>query len=224
MSKKKQKKGAKQADNLYQIVGRNNLNISTKPPKHRPKKARIYELDLSVDISSLSAKKIGVKFSKYWKIRNVTDEKILKQEIKKILSAPPAKNQSQLGELDQAAGTQPTNVSLKFKDCHFLVIKLSDDWNWQFSSDGPAFAISAPSGSDEAELAYEVFRQVGGYNSKIAYMVVDGKYAWNDDSRPDDQKEYGCRYNIYVELEDPVTGATLPIIIDPDVRWPDGLD
>jgi len=129
-----------------------------------------------------------------------------------------------------AGKRKPTKMSLKYKKPFYLLIKLSDNWNWRFSADGAPLSMDSYwSGKGVFQDAYSfdsagalVTRPSPNITCKNAYTIVNCDKAKETPGSDD----FEARYNLHVDLvEDPSDLANspyIPLILDPDVRWPGG--
>jgi len=126
-----------------------------------------------------------------------------------------------------------THMSLKCGEPTIVVFKLRKIYDWQFRNNGSAITVP------ETYVGGPIFHSrtirangtiidpddlTGGEHNdcRYCYFVVEGS----------DTKEYAVPFNIHLEL--PISESTdggreifdylLPIVVDPDVRWPGGSD
>lgn len=124
-----------------------------------------------------------------------------------------------------------SRLSLRNNQWRYIILKLSRSKNWQFCRDHPPFTLSKK--AFNADLYREARRfEVDGTTSRVyqnpagsgtfvpvrdgsfvAYFVADNRTSGNFE-------DHG--FNIHVDLLYQGTQLRLPIVIDPDVRYPGG--
>lgn len=201
------------------IVGRN-------PDDPVPTAAVALEVDLLFDAA---AKRFSLEIVKIGKSTgNFKNHKDFLDWAKGQIASP---KWVQSKGFDSTAGKRkPTKMSLKYKDPFYLLVKLSDNWNWRFSADG------APLSMDSYWTGKRVFLDAFSFDSagavvtspspevtcKNAYTIVNCDKA----KETSGSHNFEARYNLHVDLvEDPTDMANssyIPLILDPDVRWPGG--
>lgn len=191
-----------------------------------PKKAVAIEVDLSFDsttkIISLEIVKVyksSGSFSKHsdfldWAKGQVTAPKWGK---KSGFNAKPGKR-------------KPTKMSLRNKEKIYLLVKLSENPSWRFTADGAPLSADKylqGAGVFSDSFAFDPSGNVittpsSGVTCKHAYTIIDCDKA-KETMGSDD---FEARYNLHVDLvENPTDLANspyIPVILDPDVRWPGG--
>lgn len=120
-----------------------------------------------------------------------------------------------------------TQLSLNNEQYCYIILKLSGK-NWQFSHKGAPFSI----GIDGLKAdVYRRARRVDAQGAvvdpsatktgcKVAYLIADGVTASGGTPR-----DYIHPFNLHVDLIDQNSTSApsyIPIIIDPDIRWPGG--
>lgn len=125
-------------------------------------------------------------------------------------------------------------LSLKNTQVSYVIFKLSDK-PWQFCGRGRPITVGRKGMQKEAY--FEGHRVFSGWNekdtgtpfddpdppkngSKVAYFIADAEKAGRNEPR----NEYSHPMNLHVDLRQTVNGDKyyMPIIIDPDVRYPGG--
>jgi len=124
-------------------------------------------------------------------------------------------------------GEHKTPLSLKNREYCYVIFKLKSK-NWQFSGDKPPFSIGIDwwkkgwyfnarkvyNGIDQGHLA-----QKNG--CMIAYFIADGAAALDD--APNGKYSHGFNFHLDLIYEDSDHQPSyMPIIIDPDIRYPGG--
>lgn len=129
---------------------------------------------------------------------------------------------------DDAAPKPPfTNqLSLQNKIYCYVVFKLTGK-NWQFSYNEDPFSVALQSTVPEIYFSPRKVDQQGNIlargtdqdNCKIAYFIADGAVAYDVDP------QYVDPFNLHLDVMDTDSAgqpSRIPIIIDPDVRYPGG--
>lgn len=125
-------------------------------------------------------------------------------------------------------------LSLKNERVSYVILKLSDK-PWQFCGRGRPITIGKKGLGKEAY--FEGHRIFSGWDdkdvgtpfddddpprngSKLAYFIADAPKAWHGEP----QRKYSHPLNIHVDLRQTWNDSVryLPIIVDPDVRYPGG--
>ncbi|MEP2103763.1 MAG: nucleotide synthetase [Parasphingorhabdus sp.] len=200
--------------------------IGRDPAKSTPKKAVAIEVDLSFDPASKKATLQIIKVAK--SSGNFSDHADFLKWAKGQVVSPTWGRK--VGFNPTKGKRKPTKMSLKYKDPFYLFVKLSDNLNWRFAADG------APLSMDRYWRNKEVFFDSFSFDDhgdivpnpstattcKHAYTIVNCDKAKETPGSDD----FEARFNLHVDLvENPtdlVNSSYIPIILDPDVRWPGG--
>lgn len=140
-----------------------------------------------------------------------------------------------MGVTSVANAPQPTDMSLRYnRPCH-LVIHLDDKLSWYFARDFRPF--SRPTGlqfpdvfqcpqliDSDGNLHPIPTTQTPTIGCRFATMIFDPRNLGEELPEGGGQTEFVARFNINVELIDKPNSmdAYIPVILDPDVRWPGG--
>lgn len=119
-----------------------------------------------------------------------------------------------------------TPLSLQNRKHAYIIIKLAGK-NWQFSYDKAPFSLSVEAARTGAYLHARKVDPQGRIvepgtptaNCKIAFFVAEGHNVWNGT----DSFSHGFNLHLDLRYKDSETrDSFMPIIIDPDVRYPGG--
>lgn len=195
-----------------------------------PPIALIFEMDLETQ-----QKEISLKYSKVAKIKGLSDRTSFENEMSKIINGstkldwqkPERKPDPDAGQGNNR--TKDTHLSLNAEAplLLYLVFKLSDNWQWQFSSDFYPFMISSDDAGKHIFVDAKRFDSGGNIAAFPGKIVEGSRYAffiWNGTNLPS-SPDFQHRFNIHLEfLEMAGTSvhSKIPIIVDPDVRHPGG--
>lgn len=193
------------------------LSIPDTLSKPAPAIATIREVDITV-----AAGKIDAKFVKANYEVDLGDAGGLGEVLRKVANGS-------ISMPDSAAPKPPyeTPLSLNNEKYCYVILKLSGK-NWQFSREGAPFSVGIDGWIADV---YRRARRVDAQGTvvdptaiqdgcKVAYLIADGQTASGGTPR-----DYRHPFNLHVDLiyQDSATNPShMPIIIDPDIRWPGG--
>lgn len=184
-----------------------------------PKELVVFELDFGLDGNG----GFHIFFSRGWGPSAVKDEQDFKRQLLEIVNNKMPKVNSITKPSDDP------QLSLRSEKNRYVIYKLTDK-NWQFTQAGFPFKIA--SDINNSGIYYEARRvtpqgdiQIKGNqssigdNSRIAYFISNGyEMVHNPGPRPG----YPHALNIIVDFYDDVSRTSMPITIDPDIRYPGG--
>jgi hypothetical protein len=190
-----------------------------------PEQVKIIQIGLGVEASG----RIQLAMTGYTDLAKCPTESDFADQIAKYVSARCDRPELKpFGERkpDDAACFKANDMSLRLSEPYHLVYHLDDSLSWRFSRDFSPI-------TQDAELAgKEIFSDPRLINKegkllKAGVFEADCRFAALIFTPPADlPREYVYRFNLHVELlddpKDPNKGAYIPIILDPDVRWPGG--
>ncbi len=190
----------------------------------KPKKAVVLEVEMDA-----STRRIHLKFSNVWKSKDsFSNHQDFKTWIKGFVSDIPAPGK--FIPKDKTPGhRKPTDMSLKSKDFVYLVFKLSDNWDWRFAADGypisqekkwknsGVFVGAKHLGNDGVETDAGL-----GKSGKFAYIIADCEKAKPNDLGGNIEGRFNLHVDIIEDILNSETSPYIPLIIDPDVRYPGG--
>ncbi|QTD57188.1 hypothetical protein [Parasphingorhabdus cellanae] len=206
-----------------------------------PKRIAFFEITLAIENRKLSPKIIQTGCV------DIEDGKSFKSYVKKAMTTGlfPNSNNQPTQQTGRGRPGNPNGFSLNCKTLDYIIIKLSeaDFDNWRFPKTLPPFssgdekfqkaegrkgfppmcAIMAEARllqmvGSKLKIAHPTSQNPATCDSKWAYFVFDGELAHKYEPK------FAVRYNIHLELIDPITGNGVPLIIDPDVGFPDGTE
>jgi hypothetical protein len=189
-----------------------------------PKMAKIIEVGLGVQADG----RIQLAMTGYTDLDKCPTENDFAAQIAKYVSDPCGRPPlTPFGkQYPDDACFKANDMSLRLGEAHYLVYHLKDSLSWAFSRNFAPF-------TQDAEITdKEIFsapRLINGHGE----LLPNGKFA--DDCRfaafiftppANRPADYVFRFNLHIELlenpSDPDNSAYIPLIIDPDVRWPGG--
>ena len=181
-----------------------------------PAFATVREVDIKIN-----ANKIEVKYSKANYNVDIQNFGGLQPLLARIAS-------DSLAMPDSPAPRPPykSQLSLMNKTYCYVILKITGK-NWQFSRDRDPFSIGLVSTQPEVYFEPRKVDDQGNIvprgtvqdDCRIAYFIADGATAF------DDSEIYEDPFNLHLDLLDEDSNgdpSPVPIIIDPDVRFPGG--
>lgn len=130
----------------------------------------------------------------------------------------------------EPTGTYSSRLSLRNHEWCYIVIRLADRRNWQFCKDQPPFTVGVEAFKADIYREARRFESNGAISriyqdpplsgnfvpkrmgSRVAYFVADNRASGT----------FAHGFNIHVDLLYAESGLRLPVVIDPDIRWPGG--
>ncbi|CAN5402849.1 hypothetical protein BH10PSE14_BH10PSE14_39490 [soil metagenome] len=185
-----------------------------------PKELVVFELDFGCDGNG----SFHIFFSRCWGPSIIKDEKDFKQQLLEIVN-------NKMPKLNKITKKDPKDppLSLRADKNRYIIYKLTDK-NWQFTQAGFPFKIAtdinnkgiyyeARRVTPQGDIQIKGDQNTVGDLSRIAYFISNGyEMVHNPGSRP----KYPHGLNIIVDFYDEVSGTAMPIMIDPDIRFPGG--
>lgn len=189
-----------------------------------PEKAKIIEIGLGVEAGG----RIQLAMTGYTDLAKCPTENDFAEQIVKYVSDPDSRPPVTPFERQYPdhACFKANDMSLRLGEAHYLVYHLDDSLSWRFSRDFEPFTKDASIADDEIFAAPRLIN-VTGEMLPTGKFATDCRFAAFIFTPPANAPaEYVFRFNLHIELlddpTDPNKGAYIPLIIDPDVRWPGG--
>lgn len=189
------------------------LELEGLPP---PTIATVREIDIKIN-----ANKIETEYSRANYTVDINNFGGLGAVLQRV-----ANNTLSLPDNPRPKAPYKSQLSLQNKTYCYVILKLTGK-NWQFSRDRDPFSIGLSSTDPEVYFEPRKVDAQGGIvprgevrdECRIAYFIADGATAY------DDATAYEDPFNLHLDLIDEDSHgqpSPVPIIIDPDVRFPGG--
>lgn len=197
---------------LFNNPGLNMADLDRAPPTI----ATVRELELDGGPTSIEARYSGANY--------VVDLSSLGLEKALMLLHSGELNTTEHGP---PKGEYKTPLSLHNKTYSYVIIKLKSK-NWQFSGAGHPFSIETSQWDKgtyyEARKVYQGVKQPKGSTQNgcmIAYFIADGAKARLN--APNGEYSHGFNFHLdFIYQDSNHQPSYMPIIIDPDIRYPGG--
>lgn len=193
--------------------------------KPRPEFATVREVDFSV---SPNGNNLVIFYSRYTKDIYIKDEVELR---KFLISLYDSNFEYETGAPPAPSDPFDSQLSLNNDNLRYIVFRLKDGRNWQFAREGWPITIGEQ-GKDYFYDAYRVDmngvadrgddRKLIRDGCKVAYVMAAADEVFAETGA------YCHPINLHIDLAIEVQGSAtkkrcyLPIIVDPDVRYPGG--
>ena len=189
--------------------------------KKRPTKMVVLEVDFDI-----VSNKLKFYYSNIWGPIIVKDGKEFQKKIIEIAAG------ADLGPSDAHSYVDPYTSKLSFSNMFYrYIVFVLKNKNWQFAQRG------VPIMMQKIALGYDVYfegRRVtpsgdiqatgNGLDprdlARVAYFVADGEKIVNNSTQC---PPYPHGFNLYVDVFDDDDNTVMPLVVDPDIRYPGGL-
>jgi hypothetical protein len=194
-------------------------------PLQLPAQAKIIQIGLGVEAGG----RIQLAMTGYTDLTECPTENDFAAQVAEYVSDPCGRPPLMpFGERKPDADTcfKANDMSLRLSKPRYLVYHLDDALSWRFSRNFAPFTQDAALAKDQIFSDARLITNEGKLLA-AGEFCADCRFAVLIFTPPADlPPDFVYRFNLHIELlddpNDPINGAYIPIILDPDVRWPGG--